>query len=85
MFVKVGQNSYGVLTLSMVWGICPRCGAPLGKPTLADIIDKPNGMEELRRVLEEAKQMIRVSFRSVEGILSQISVPGTVQAEEAIA
>ena len=90
VFVRVGQNSYGVPTPSELasWygGICPRCGAPLGRPTLSDIIVKPNGMEELRRVLEEAKQSMRISFRSVERILGQLSVPRTITStEEAIA
>jgi len=84
VFVKVGQNSYGVPTPSELasWygGVCPRCGAPLGKPSLNDIIVKPNGMEELRRVLEEAKSSMKISFRSVERILSHISVPRSVEA-----
>jgi hypothetical protein len=83
VFVKVGQNSYGVPTpselASQFGGICPRCGAPLGKPSLNDIIVKPNGMAELRRVLEEAKQTMRISFRSIERYLYEVRGP----AEEA--
>ena len=79
VFVRVGQNSYGVPTpselASQFGGICPRCGAPLGKPTLNDIITKPNGAEELRRVLEEAKQIMRISFRSLEKYLYETRVP----------
>lgn len=80
VFVRVGQNSYGVPTpselASQFGGICPRCGAPLGKPSLSDIIVKPNGAQELRRVLEEARQIMRISFRSLEKYLYETRVPG---------
>ena len=90
VFVKVGQNSYGVPTPSELasWygGICPMCGHPLERPRLDDIVVKPNGMEELKYVLEEARLRMKISFRSIEKILSQITVPrSTVSETEAVA
>ncbi|ALL01351.1 hypothetical protein Pyrde_1305 [Pyrodictium delaneyi] len=76
VFVKVGQNSYGIPTpselSSQFGGICPRCGSMLNTPTLNDIVIKPNGPQELIAVLEEAKRSMRISFRSLERYLAEL-------------
>ncbi|KSW12200.1 hypothetical protein CF15_05415 [Pyrodictium occultum] len=76
VFVRVGQNSYGLPTpselASQFGGICPRCGSPLGRPSLNDIVIKPNGPQELLAVLEEAKRSMRIGFRSIERYLAEI-------------
>ena len=58
VFVRVGQDTYGVPTprelRSIYGGLCPRCGHRLEPPTLNDIIVKPHGPEELLEALEEA-------------------------------
>ncbi len=76
VFVRVGQNSYGVPTpselMSQYGGICPRCGHPLEPPTMRDIILKPNGKEELLAVLEEARETMRIGFRRLEPLLEQL-------------
>lgn len=76
VFVRVGQNSYGVPTpselMSQYGGICPRCGHQLEPPTIDDIIIKPNGKEELLAVLEEAKESMRIGFRRLEPLLHQL-------------
>ncbi len=70
VFVYVGQDSYGPRTpselVSMHGFRCPRCGRVLGKPSLDDIIVKPNGLEELEQVIEEARETMRISFRNIE-------------------
>jgi len=76
VFVRVGQNSYGVPTpselMSQYGGICPRCGHSLEPPTLDDIIVKPDGPQELLAVLEEAKETMRIGFRRLEPLLQQL-------------
>ena len=56
---RVGQNSYGVPTPSEVssWygGLCPRCGTPLGRPSLQDI-DVVADRELVRMRVELLKQ-----------------------------
>ncbi len=76
VFVKVGQNSRGVLTpselISQYGGMCPRCGHRLEPPTLSDIIVKPNGAEELLTVIEEARQTMGIQFRSIQPLLEEL-------------
>ena len=70
VFVYVGQDSYGPRTPSELMSMhgyhCPRCGKPLEKPTLDDIIVKPNGLEELEATIEEAKETMKISFKNLE-------------------
>ena len=92
VFVKVGQNSYGIPTpselSSQFGGICPRCGSMLNTPTLNDIVIKPNGPQELLAVLEEAKRSMRISFRSLERYLAElrrtVRVPESIEAPSSI-
>ena len=76
VFVRVGQNSYGVPTpselMSQYGDHCPRCGHRLTPPSLSDIIIKPNGPEELLATLEEAKRTMRISFRGIERYLAEL-------------
>jgi len=76
VFVKVGQNSYGVPTPTEIaaWygGICPYCGSPLHQPSLDDITIKPDGREELLRVLEEARETTRIKWHRLEPLLEQL-------------
>ncbi|HIP66398.1 MAG TPA: hypothetical protein EYH08_07745 [Pyrodictium sp.] len=76
IFVKVGQNSYGVPTPSEVaaryGGYCPMCGKPLNtKPRLHDIVIEPNGMQKLVQVLKEARNMMRIGFKSILRLLPE--------------
>ncbi|MET1128348.1 MAG: hypothetical protein ABWW70_03425 [Thermoproteota archaeon] len=76
IFVKVGQNSYGVPTpsevISQFGGMCPRCGSELRRPGVRDVAIKPNGLVELARVLHEARATMRIRFRFVEKVLEQL-------------
>ena len=76
VFVRVGQNSYGVPTpselMSQYGGICPACGHPLHTPSLDDIVIKPDGREELLRVLEEARETMKIRWRRLEPLLQQL-------------
>ncbi|RUM46541.1 MAG: hypothetical protein DSY37_05090 [Hyperthermus sp.] len=76
VFPYVGYNSYGVPTpselMSQHGGLCPRCGHRLTKPSLDDIIVKPNGMRELLEVIEEARRTMKVGFRRLEPLLEEL-------------
>ncbi len=70
IFVKVGQNSYGVPTPSEVatkyGGTCFYCGAPLKvKPSIDDIEINPEVLENLLNVYFEAQKR-RIRFKSLE-------------------
>jgi DNA-directed RNA polymerase subunit RPC12/RpoP len=90
VFVKVGQNSYGVPTPSELanqyGGVCPRCGKPLNtKPSLDDIkiyTDRAKVLE----VLEEARRTMRISFKSISKALEDLfgTLPGTIAGYEGI-
>ncbi len=63
VFVKVGQNSYGVPTpdevIAQYGGICLRCGSPLRRPRLDDIVIKVDGKKEFaRRIFEIQREYI---------------------------
>ncbi len=85
VFVKVGQNSYGVPTPSELanqyGGVCPRCGKPLNlKPSLDDIRIYPD-KTKIAEVLEEAR---RIGLRSVVRLVEEyIKVPLTARSEAA--
>ncbi len=76
VFVKVGQNSYGIPTpseLASQYGDqCPYCGRRLERPMLSDIIIKPNGFKELLATLEEAKRSMHISFRGIERYIEEL-------------
>ncbi len=77
VFVRVGQNSYGVPTPSELanqyGGVCPMCGKQLNtKPTLRDIKIREQGVKELINVLREAKKSMKISFRGVINVLKSI-------------
>ena len=86
IFVKVGQNSYGVPTPSELsnqyGGVCPRCGKPLNtKPSLDDIKIYADKMKILE-VLEEARRTMRISFRSLGKVLEEflgVQAPSALQ------
>ncbi len=74
VFVRVGQNSYGVPTPSELanqyGGVCPRCGKPLNtKPSYKDIVIEPDGVKKLLEVLKEARKTMRISFRRVISLI----------------
>lgn len=48
------------------------CGKPLNtKPRLHDIIIEPNGMQKLVQVLKEARNMMRIGFKSILRLLPE--------------
>ena len=76
VFVRVGQNSYGVPTPSEVvaryGGYCPMCGKSLNtKPRLHDVLVEPNGMHRLVQVLKEARNTMRIGFKSILRLLPE--------------
>lgn len=69
VFLRVGQNSYGVPTpselASMYGGVCPRCGKPINThpdPDL-DIELDIHGLDRLAEVLREARRSMKVTFK----------------------
>jgi DNA-directed RNA polymerase subunit RPC12/RpoP len=89
VFVKVGQNSYGIPTpseLASQYGDqCPYCGRRLERPMLSDIIIKPNGFRELLATLEEARRSMHISFRGIERFIEELRrrTPVSTPASEA--
>ena len=75
VFVKVGQNSYGVPTPSELanqyGGVCPRCGKPLNtKPGIEDVRVYPDG-RKIVEVLMEARKTMRIDFRYLSRVLEE--------------
>ena len=77
VFVKVGQNSYGVPTPSELanqyGGVCPRCGKPLEvKPSLDNIRVFP----DRSKIVEVAEEARRIGLRSIVRLVEEyIRVP----------
>ena len=86
VFVKVGQNSYGVPTPSELanqyGGVCPRCGKPLNtKPSLDDIRVYPD-KSRIVEVLEEAR---RIGLRSIARLIEEyVRVPISARSEAVV-
>jgi len=87
IFLRVGQNSYGVPTpselASRYGGVCPRCGKPLNThpdPDL-DIELDPHGLDRLVEVLREAQRSMRIRFRSIMELLPE-DVRARIEAPE---
>ncbi|MET1101812.1 MAG: hypothetical protein ABWW69_04975 [Pyrodictiaceae archaeon] len=90
IFVKVGQNSYGVPTPSELanqyGGYCPLCGKPLNiKPTIDDIIIVKDGRRALEELLEEARKTMKISFSSIRRLLADERIPSTSSDAEVTA
>lgn len=75
VFVRVGQNSYGLPTpselASMYGGRCPRCGKPLRAPRASEIVVEPmRGLGELAERLrpEAGINISRRALKMVERI-----------------
>jgi len=77
VFVRVGQNSYGVPTprelASRYGGICPRCGHRLNTSPDPDrdIVIDMHGVERLVEVLAEARRTMRIRFSTVVSLLPE--------------
>ena len=89
IFVRVGQNSYGVPTpaelANQYGGLCPACNHPLNtKPSIDDVFIDPNGMRRLAETIVEARKTMRIRFHSVLKYLPQDLVSSILSDEEAV-
>ncbi len=75
VFVRVGQNSYGVPTPSELanqyGGVCPRCGKPLNTKPSVDDIRIYTDLRKFVEAIEEAKKTMRIGFRSISKTLEE--------------
>jgi len=60
VFARVGQTTSGLRTPSeiiyMYGGQCPRCGKPLKKPRLNNVVVDVDVEERIERLIEEAEE-----------------------------
>ncbi|GEM_PF-663502 len=78
VFVKVGQNSYGVPTpdevIAQYGGICLKCGFPLRRPGLNDVVIKVDGKREFVRRIFEIQKESTTGTRFLNRYLEQLDL-----------